>query len=350
MRIDAKMKKKLYLRFSNTFWATGHTNRQSLSFLSLLQQSASTERQNKITIEKHTMDINKKYFFHFTWAFVTSLFLAKVSLATTQFYITATDAVNNIECDYLEIDNNQVMCTTNDLLMTYELAKVKSVKVVSPGKSYYTQRFTLETITKINTLNYEKIAGMQATKTTHVDTSPLSAAAHQLSFDSVQTFTQSLKSRYTNHIATSTLHMILVGSGLVIFFIGGLWYTIETFRVGLLWGLSCLFLPLISVVFLFVHWRVAARPFFISMLGVALLISGTFLVPVGGAALHMSKSRSTQRVIKNAPSANYQCSGKVYCSEMRSCAEAQFYLRNCPGTKMDGDNDGVPCEQQWCGY
>ncbi|WP_374012942.1 excalibur calcium-binding domain-containing protein [Pseudoxanthomonas koreensis] len=23
-------------------------------------------------------------------------------------------------------------------------------------------------------------------------------------------------------------------------------------------------------------------------------------------------------------------------------------IRHCPGTKMDGDNDGVPCETQWC--
>lgn len=44
----------------------------------------------------------------------------------------------------------------------------------------------------------------------------------------------------------------------------------------------------------------------------------------------------------------YQCLGKVYCSEMTSCEEATFYLRNCPGTKMDGDNDGIPCEGQWC--
>ncbi len=25
-----------------------------------------------------------------------------------------------------------------------------------------------------------------------------------------------------------------------------------------------------------------------------------------------------------------------------------FFLRNCPGVKMDGNNDGVPCETQWC--
>ncbi|MDF1530484.1 MAG: excalibur calcium-binding domain-containing protein [Sedimenticola sp.] len=45
---------------------------------------------------------------------------------------------------------------------------------------------------------------------------------------------------------------------------------------------------------------------------------------------------------------NYSCAGKIYCSEMTSCDEAKFYQRNCPGTKMDGDGDGIPCESQWC--
>lgn len=45
----------------------------------------------------------------------------------------------------------------------------------------------------------------------------------------------------------------------------------------------------------------------------------------------------------------FQCNGKRFCSEMTSCAEATFYLRNCPGVKIDGDGDGVPCESQWCG-
>lgn len=29
---------------------------------------------------------------------------------------------------------------------------------------------------------------------------------------------------------------------------------------------------------------------------------------------------------------------------MTSRAEAVFFSENCPNTKMDGDNDGVPCE------
>jgi hypothetical protein len=45
----------------------------------------------------------------------------------------------------------------------------------------------------------------------------------------------------------------------------------------------------------------------------------------------------------------FACRGKVHCSQMVTCEEAEFYLRNCPGTKMDGDNDGKPCEDM-CGH
>lgn len=40
--------------------------------------------------------------------------------------------------------------------------------------------------------------------------------------------------------------------------------------------------------------------------------------------------------------------GKTHCSHMHSCAEAIFYIQNCPNTQMDGDGDGIPCESQWC--
>lgn len=47
-------------------------------------------------------------------------------------------------------------------------------------------------------------------------------------------------------------------------------------------------------------------------------------------------------------SSRFQCDGRLYCQQMTSCAEAKYFLKNCPGVKMDGDNDGIPCEQQWC--
>jgi len=47
-------------------------------------------------------------------------------------------------------------------------------------------------------------------------------------------------------------------------------------------------------------------------------------------------------------SPQFRCDGRTHCSQMTSCSEAKFFLQNCPGTQMDGNNDGVPCEQQWC--
>lgn len=47
--------------------------------------------------------------------------------------------------------------------------------------------------------------------------------------------------------------------------------------------------------------------------------------------------------------ATAKCGNKYYCGEMSSCAEAQFYYRNCGLSRLDEDNDGIPCEVL-CGY
>jgi cold shock CspA family protein len=46
--------------------------------------------------------------------------------------------------------------------------------------------------------------------------------------------------------------------------------------------------------------------------------------------------------------AGFRCDGRNTCSQMTSCQEATLFLKNCPGMKMDGNNDGIPCEKQWC--
>lgn len=46
--------------------------------------------------------------------------------------------------------------------------------------------------------------------------------------------------------------------------------------------------------------------------------------------------------------ANFKCDGRNTCSQMTSCQEATLFLQNCPGMNMDGNGDGVPCEQQFC--
>ena len=53
-------------------------------------------------------------------------------------------------------------------------------------------------------------------------------------------------------------------------------------------------------------------------------------------------------VVTPQPEAQFKCDGRTHCSQMKSCGEATYFLRHCPGTQMDGDNDGIPCEKQHC--
>jgi len=46
----------------------------------------------------------------------------------------------------------------------------------------------------------------------------------------------------------------------------------------------------------------------------------------------------------SSPKVKFTCDGRQHCSQMTSRAEAVFFIRHCPNTKMDGDNDGIPCE------
>ncbi|RZA19410.1 MAG: excalibur calcium-binding domain-containing protein [Lysobacteraceae bacterium] len=60
------------------------------------------------------------------------------------------------------------------------------------------------------------------------------------------------------------------------------------------------------------------------------------------------KPRDSAPAFAGAAPAQSRCDGRTHCSHMRSCEEAKYFIQHCPNTQMDGDNDGVPCEQQWC--
>ena len=53
---------------------------------------------------------------------------------------------------------------------------------------------------------------------------------------------------------------------------------------------------------------------------------------------------------KKSNSNKYRCDGRQYCSQMVSCEEAKWFLQNCSDTKMDGDGDGIPCEDKCGGW
>ena len=57
---------------------------------------------------------------------------------------------------------------------------------------------------------------------------------------------------------------------------------------------------------------------------------------------------SITRTAPAAPDPAFTCDDRNRCPQMTSCAEATFFLQHCPNPQMDGDGDGVPCEDQWC--
>jgi hypothetical protein len=64
--------------------------------------------------------------------------------------------------------------------------------------------------------------------------------------------------------------------GLIILLIGSITYLIAAFRAGILWGLGCLFLPPVSLIFLFAHWQTAKKPFLTQLLGWGIILFFTF--------------------------------------------------------------------------
>ena len=71
--------------------------------------------------------------------------------------------------------------------------------------------------------------------------------------------------------------------------------------------------------------------------------------PAGGTELSSAVAPSQVQPTAVAPApSQFSCDGRTHCSAMTSCAEATYFIQHCPNTKMDGNNDGVPCEQQWC--
>jgi cold shock CspA family protein len=93
-----------------------------------------------------------------------------------------------------------------------------------------------------------------------------------------------------------------------------------------------------------------------------IMLSVLIPVLIGGFVIHVLYIRITHpnstiaasiykaTVARNTlnENARFTCEQKTHCSQMTSCAEAFFYQEKCGASEMDGDRDGIPCEQQHC--
>lgn len=98
-----------------------------------------------------------------------------------------------------------------------------------------------------------------------------------------------------------------------------------------------------------------------SLIAAALLVAGLGAYGYQHYSERQAMERAMQATTQHEPgtrmpvmsqpvpaSAVFRCDGRKWCSEMTSCSEAKRFLQNCPGMEMDGDGDGIPCEQQLC--
>jgi len=141
--------------------------------------------------------------------------------------------------------------------------------------------------------------------------------------------------------------------GLGIFIIGGIGLLISAFRTSILWGLAVLLIAPVAILYLIIHWQDAKGPFKLQFIGALIVAVFTYMndgttFPTSANSIFPSASFSTfansSFSSPNIPNQQFSCDGRQHCSQMRSRTEAEFFLRNCPNTKMDGDRDGVPCE------
>jgi len=73
----------------------------------------------------------------------------------------------------------------------------------------------------------------------------------------------------------------LFGIGFLISLIFGIQLLILAFRTSVLWGLGSLFLPLVGLIFIIMHWAEAKKPFLYSLLAIPFFIAGAVLAPTG---------------------------------------------------------------------
>jgi hypothetical protein len=260
-----------------------------------------------------------------------NLFLSTTAGATTDYFIFPRGNSKNIYCNELKIDGKRIQCTTNSIFMEFDRKDIRFVEVIHNGKSLQ--------ISHLNKKTMEEISEF-------VSVTPDSPAMEK----TIESFIEKAAGPYIDQFllfqeklslqtAAGKIQAGILFCGIFIFTFGSLTFIVAAFRIGIIWGLACVFIPGASMLFLFFHFKTGRKPFAISILGLALTLSALIPVYRGGTEFYLKNNTGKER---------FQCRGKTYCSEMTSCTEAKYYLQNCPGTKLDGNHDNIPCEKQWC--
>jgi len=105
---------------------------------------------------------------------------------------------------------------------------------------------------------------------------------------------------------------VLVGVGLLLNFVFGVWIVVQAFRVSVGWGLAVMFLPFAGLFFVVNHWQETKTPFLGGIASGVLMVLGVFIVPTPDPAASAAETSVASRSTasdddddEDAPAANY---------------------------------------------
>ena len=70
---------------------------------------------------------------------------------------------------------------------------------------------------------------------------------------------------------------ILAYIGIFIVIIGGIGLLIAAFKTSIIWGLACLLVSPVSIIYLILHWSEAKNPFFLQLAGLVIILLSGFI-------------------------------------------------------------------------
>jgi len=76
----------------------------------------------------------------------------------------------------------------------------------------------------------------------------------------------------------NTIGMLLAIVGAVIGLVGGIMLLIVAFKENIGWGIACILIPCLTIVFAIMHWEKAKKPFLIELVGAAICSVGNYLM------------------------------------------------------------------------
>jgi len=79
-----------------------------------------------------------------------------------------------------------------------------------------------------------------------------------------------------------TLGTILTVIGYIVMAAGGIWILVLAFQDSVMWGLGCLRIPIVQLIFAFTHWEDSKIPFLIQVGGAVIYFGGVFLGAAAG--------------------------------------------------------------------